>query len=784
MIDKLKQSNQVPQIFFVTGIALLTLSFLGILLLVLRKSPREIRILDVSQDETTPLGSSTFFSNTEDQLNQSYDSSSEYSRAISGSIESRTTFDIKGIPQDSVTSILVYRFRSSSNPVLKVRPTQVSISDTILITYSITNNGEDNDCFFTVNSASRKSLIYPPTKQGTDIEQVLASGETWSFSLPHAARPQQLMDSTVTVTSVNRYGKVVTSSVTYELYIEVAGLVNLPSSFALDNSIENQPIVYLQVAKKRARVTSDDLYEYLYDENGNISEVIHPTGGVVRYLYDEEGNLTRRVDELGYVTHYRYNSDKQLVSVTTSDGEVLTREDDLGQITRTVIEYTYDSLGRLTAVERTDGEFERYEYDAAGNRITIQPQEFIEVEWPEKLEVNRSDSVRISFFQTTDESYVPYLEVDDNQVTSTTPIPAGTPGAELNRAFGVDYEGFASANLVGTAFNIIPVTSQEQSLVQDRITWEWNIISDMPGEQVLNAIIEIEWRSTSGSNTVQRQVWRQRLDVQVEDPLIPTNVLGLFTGFSSVLGTVFSFPWVYRKVKQWKKNKSRMKQQPLGKSKASVGSNSEARSIKILFLAANPTNTTRLRLDEECREIDETLRQSEFRERFKIQQHWAVRVTDLQGYLLRYKPDIVHFSGHGAQSSEIILEDNTGRGHLVSSRALSQLFSVLQDNIRCVVLNACYSETQAKAVAEHIDCVIGMSKAIGDRSAISFATAFYQALGYGRDVKTAFDLGCIQIDMEQLKEQDTPRLLAIRSNPETIVFVRKSQTNTSSSTPD
>jgi hypothetical protein len=196
-----------------------------------------------------------------------------------------------------------------------------------------------------------------------------------------------------------------------------------------------------------------------------------------------------------------------------------------------------------------------------------------------------------------------------------------------------------------------------------------------------------------------------------------------------------------------------------------------AMPIRILFLAANPADTSRLRLDEESRAIDAALRQSEYRDRFEIQQHWAVRVSDLQGLLLRHQPDILHFCGHGSAFSEILLLDDTGRSHPVSVRALSSLFSVLQDNIRCVVLNACYSEPQARAIAEHVDCVVGMSKAIGDRSAISFATAFYQALGYGRDVQTAFDLGKVQIDLENLHEQDTPQLLALKGDPGQVIFV-------------
>ncbi|HMN27661.1 MAG TPA: CHAT domain-containing protein [Caldilineaceae bacterium] len=198
--------------------------------------------------------------------------------------------------------------------------------------------------------------------------------------------------------------------------------------------------------------------------------------------------------------------------------------------------------------------------------------------------------------------------------------------------------------------------------------------------------------------------------------------------------------------------------------------------IKILFLAANPSEGTRLRLDQESRAIDQALRQAEFRDQFDLQQHWAVRVADLQALLLRHQPHIVHFSGHGSVTSEIILEDDKGHSHPVAISALRQLFSVLKDNIRCVVLNACFSKPQAEAIAQHIDCVIGMSQAIQDTAAVRFAASFYQALGFGRDLKTAFELGCLQIDLENIDEADIPQLLAPNHNPAELFFVAKQET--------
>jgi hypothetical protein len=182
--------------------------------------------------------------------------------------------------------------------------------------------------------------------------------------------------------------------------------------------------------------------------------------------------------------------------------------------------------------------------------------------------------------------------------------------------------------------------------------------------------------------------------------------------------------------------------------------------IKILFLAANPKDTPPLRLDEESRTIDESLRRSDLRDAFRIEQHWAVRVSDLQDLILRHRPDILHFSGHGTTTKEIILEDQSGLHEPVSSRALKNLLAVAGGSIRCVVLNACYSERQARAITEHVDCVIGMARSIGDQAAISFADGFYRGLGYGKSIKEAFKLGCNQIELNSLAEESTPKLTA------------------------
>jgi len=190
--------------------------------------------------------------------------------------------------------------------------------------------------------------------------------------------------------------------------------------------------------------------------------------------------------------------------------------------------------------------------------------------------------------------------------------------------------------------------------------------------------------------------------------------------------------------------------------------------IKILFLAANPLDTVRLAIGEEVRAIQQALRQADYRI-FDIQLGPAVRIEDLTDLLLQHRPDILHFSGHGSATNAIILQNAQGNGVSVSGAALARLFQILKDNLRCIVLNACYTADLAAGLAAVVDCVVGIEQEITDNAALQFATAFYRALGYGRSVQEAFALGRVQIDLTGLG--DAAALHLAGENADTLRFV-------------
>lgn len=179
----------------------------------------------------------------------------------------------------------------------------------------------------------------------------------------------------------------------------------------------------------------------------------------------------------------------------------------------------------------------------------------------------------------------------------------------------------------------------------------------------------------------------------------------------------------------------------------------------ILFLGVNPKGTQRLRIDEEVRNIENGLKLSQQRDKFKLITKLAVRVEDLRRCLLGESPHIVHFSGHGEGEEGLVFENGNGNQQLVDGDAIAQLFSLFSDTIECVLLNACYSTTQAESIVKFIPNVIGMNRAMPDGAAIKFSVAFYDALGAGRGIDFAYKLGKNAIMMQGIEGSNIPRLL-------------------------
>jgi hypothetical protein len=200
----------------------------------------------------------------------------------------------------------------------------------------------------------------------------------------------------------------------------------------------------------------------------------------------------------------------------------------------------------------------------------------------------------------------------------------------------------------------------------------------------------------------------------------------------------------------------------------------------ILFLASNPSETSKLQLEKEFVRIFNGIQEGT--RDLKLVSEWAVTPGGLQQAILKHRPAIIHFSGHGVGeagsqagqrdvaleepgSGGILLQDANGRPKLVSGAALADLFETMLAhqgiNLEVVILNACHQEEQARAISRHVPYVIGTSAAIDDNVAIEFSTGFYRGIS-ARDssVDFAFRLARNNIMLEGLEDSMVPVLYA------------------------
>jgi hypothetical protein len=182
------------------------------------------------------------------------------------------------------------------------------------------------------------------------------------------------------------------------------------------------------------------------------------------------------------------------------------------------------------------------------------------------------------------------------------------------------------------------------------------------------------------------------------------------------------------------------------------------------------------------------LERSGFRDRFELVTRWAAEPLDLLRELRKFKPTVVHFSGRGtagvaghAIGPEPHLDVDIEPGHnggdprpglffqgpdggpqLVSTEALEATLGAAGSSVKLIVLSACYSELNANALLRHISCVVGVSGAIADDAARSFAIGFYGGLGERESIAAAYAQGCAAISLQGLADHDRPKL-AVRA---------------------
>ena len=194
--------------------------------------------------------------------------------------------------------------------------------------------------------------------------------------------------------------------------------------------------------------------------------------------------------------------------------------------------------------------------------------------------------------------------------------------------------------------------------------------------------------------------------------------------------------------------------------------------ITVLFMAANPSDTKQLMLDEEVRAIQNNIRLSEYRDSIHFESRWAVRSGDI---INETNPTIIHFSGHGAESGELVLLKPDGTKDFVTKEAITAAISTVSDTARLVVFNTCFSAAQAVNIVQNVEAAIGMNDSVQDDTAITFAAQLYSSIGFGYSLEKSYRQAIAAIMLAGIPQNDIPQLFHRDGiDPDEIILVNPS----------
>lgn len=185
----------------------------------------------------------------------------------------------------------------------------------------------------------------------------------------------------------------------------------------------------------------------------------------------------------------------------------------------------------------------------------------------------------------------------------------------------------------------------------------------------------------------------------------------------------------------------------------------KSEKLRVLMLGASAEGD--LRVGREQKRIRAAVESALHRDHIEIDPRPAATTEDLLDGISRFRPHVIHFSGH-SNDDLIVFEDEQDDPHqgvIVTARAFARAVQATDLPPLLVVLNSCNSASQIDdLVAEVVPFAIGMADSIGDSDAITYAARFYANIANGQSIQSAHLAGQAALELAGLDSADLPTL--------------------------
>ena len=199
--------------------------------------------------------------------------------------------------------------------------------------------------------------------------------------------------------------------------------------------------------------------------------------------------------------------------------------------------------------------------------------------------------------------------------------------------------------------------------------------------------------------------------------------------------------------------------------------------LRVLILGASSEGD--LRVGREQKRIRAAVESALHRDQIELDVRPAATTADLLDGITRFRPHVVHFSGH-SNDDLIVFEDDEDAPHegvIVTARAFAKAIQATDDPPLLVLLNSCKSASQIDdLVAQEVPFAIGMADSIDDGDAISYAAQFYAAIANGQSINASHLSGQAALELAGLDGAELPTLAwAADVDPTATILVKPTE---------
>src|SRR6185312_1788698 len=174
----------------------------------------------------------------------------------------------------------------------------------------------------------------------------------------------------------------------------------------------------------------------------------------------------------------------------------------------------------------------------------VKETEHIQVTWPERMEIEQQERIKLSFNRTTG-------EVTASSSSGSALEIVNAKGKTLIKdRFGPDYEAFAKAVLGATRFQCDMCGKENyQSLDNETVQWVWSISPTAAGKHTTTVRLDVEWRHRQNQTKKEATIWTKDLPMTITERTFSRKTVFVSTGLFGFVGTGFIGGSLFRRKK-------------------------------------------------------------------------------------------------------------------------------------------------------------------------------------------------------------------------------------------